>query len=529
MSSPSDTTISTVAHNATTAETQASMRSFAEWRALDYEQTGLFPPISPHLGNGHGVGSHPAGRPAAGGWFTDGFTMRPERFSENLCRGRLPGGAEGTLAHHGYLVLWHSPGDPPRSLWNVSASTVVVIPVPEGARVARRLTIKPRDYRGTTKVVKLGNGTARLVGPARFVPLETHPEVDDRFEVDTYVTDADHLGGLFDAELVAAMLAAPKFVVAEVRPGLIELHVPGYEDDPAVLESLCRLGSALAAGVRRVAEGLPSFDPALRLPGPWDTELQRWLDHQVPKVAWPAPPPDAPSAVAAYREIAAGEQSLTDALGAHSVGDKISKARSVVLALIFGFVAAMVAGGVAAAAFTALAGPLGLAAGPLAAVVAGTAVSLVVLRMGRRKRQGRKERISDEAAGRFAQHLGLEAFAREYARSRGLALEDADALRNRLDSPLAGVPGKSLHGDLGDGVVGRLVFWVDDTDVTEVKPYNVAIVAGQRFAGEAGPGYEAFAAGGFLMLAERIDPSGRSSERLDALRAEVVRVADRER
>lgn len=101
-------------HNATSEETQEGMRAFAARHGLRYERTGLLPPASEHLTGGIGRGVRRAGirkverRTKLGReWIvttTRGLAKRPERFSENLCSGTLPGGLEGTLAHHGFLA-----------------------------------------------------------------------------------------------------------------------------------------------------------------------------------------------------------------------------------------------------------------------------------------------------------------------------------------------------------------------------------------------------------------------------------------
>jgi hypothetical protein len=513
----------TAAHNATSEEAQEIMRSFAAQRGLHYEAAGLLPPVSNHLQQGHGQGAHRAGRPAAGGWFTDGFTLRPERFSENLCTGALPGGAEGTIAHHGHLVLSGSGGDPPQSSWQVSASTVVLIEMPELARVTRRMTIKTRGYAGTTKVISLR--APRLIGPRRYVPLDPAPELHDRYEIEGHVADAARLSSLFDAEVVQAMLAAPKLLVAEARPGILELHLPGYQVDPEALEALCRLGSALAGRVLQVAEQLPRLDPAMQLPAPADTEEQRWLDGNVPEVEWPVAPPDAPAAVAAYRDTAARDESLHAVLGQRTAGDSISRVTFLVLAVVFGLSAAVMVGVLVAVGVAALAG-LGaaVAAGVVAGPLAGTLTGFGFIRLGKRTRARRQLSVSEHVIGRFAARLGLEAFAREYARARGMTLEDPDELRARLACPLPGIPVKAIHGDLGDGVVGRLAFWLDDTDVTRATLYNVAVVAANGSTRDPSSGYEAFAADGCLLLAQRVDALGRSAARLDELRSEVVRI-----
>ena len=121
---------------------------------------------------------------------------------------------------------------------------------------------------------------------------------------------------------------------------------------------------------------------------------------------------------------------------------------------------------------------------------------------------------------------GLEAFAREYARSRGMALEDRDEFRRRFTSPIPGAPLKVLYGVLGGEVSGRLVLWIARDERWQVQYWNMAVVPAAA-SGVPGvlPGFRVERVGNMLVVAEPVPDEGRSVERLDALRATAVRAA----
>lgn len=122
---------------------------------------------------------------------------------------------------------------------------------------------------------------------------------------------------------------------------------------------------------------------------------------------------------------------------------------------------------------------------------------------------------------------GLEAFATGYAGARGLTPEDPDELRRRIAIPFSGFPDHCLYGRLAGAVEGRLVLWTDHMDTPERGFVNVAIVrvppTGQ-WPSPTAP-FEASAGDGWLVVSERVNASGRSAARLDALAAEAARLA----
>lgn len=455
-------------HRATTDETHAAMRSYAAMRGLRFEGAGLLPPVTQLLTAGLGRGVHRAGvlKVTRHTTSTSGqFTKRPERFSENLCTGVLPGRLDGTLAHHSHLTRI-SAGPNSRS-WVVAPATVILARVPEACRVVRTLVLGPAS--------KLIATRTESVGPPLAVPVWLPPELAERFVVSVSTPDSrsDRMHALLDPFTAAVLPTAADELRVELQDGLLEVHLPSYVAEPDELDRLCRLAADIAAMLRRISARQPAFDPALPLPPPAEDERKRWFDQHLSTVRWKEPPPDAPTATAVLRQQAGRDASLGTALNTVS-------GRGVP-------------------------GPIGL----LLRLLPTRKVAGVVQQAG---------------TDRLAAGLGLEAFAREYARSRGLVLEDPDELRIRFGSPFPGVPLKSMYGDLGAGVHGRVVFWADVTDRTGSRPSNLVIVPVRGTAAQPRPGYQVFSADGYLALAEPIDAAGRSVERMDALRAEAVRL-----
>jgi hypothetical protein len=490
-----------VAHDwfSTPEETQARMRSWAAERGLSYEPLGLLPPASDFLRGGLGLGNvmhqsrvqHGRGAVLT---FKDS-KLRPARFSENLCSGVLPGGAEGTLCHHSYL---YRPAD---EGWRVICDTVVLAHVPEGARVTRWLTGRPQKTRAKTITV------TKPVYGADEKEVDLTPALRERiyWEVDAD-EDTEPLSRVFDPDVMAALEAAPELTRITVREGWLAVELPEAQDDPAALDALCRLAGALAAALRRAAAGERTLEPGGGpLPEPPSTPYRRYLDEGVARVRWEAPPPDVKTAIERYLAVAKDDpQASRRGARALAFVTLLFAALGLVIGAIVGLTSGMGAG--------------------LMIFVVLVVLGLILGLLGRRSAKG------IEIHGR-AEGWGREAFAREYAKAHGLRIENPEQLRRRLQFPLNGRPERSLYGDLGDGVDGRLVWWRDRSDPgSGDKAYMLALVPGRD--GElppASPPFQVMRAGGWLVVVHDLDtatPRGaRTAAGADALRAEAVRLA----
>ena len=138
-------------------------------------------------------------------------------------------------------------------------------------------------------------------------------------------------------------------------------------------------------------------------------------------------------------------------------------------------------------------------------------------------------RAHAKVASHHAHTWGLEAFAREYARTRGLWLEDDQEFRRRFRAPLHGGPQFSMRGQMADGVDGRLVLWRDGSDPqTLERIWNLVLVPAP--AGEVEAPDEKlhlWRAGDWLVVGEPSDDANRSLTALDSLRRRAAAPAAR--
>lgn len=439
-------------------------RAWAAQRGLAFEGEGLFPAATPLLREGLGEGPHRAGlitrETAHSTTSVGGFSKKPERHTANICRGRLPGGIDGALGHHFHLE-YRSDGDD--SSWLAVPHTVVLAYVPEGARVCREL----------------------------------------RFVNGGWITDPPE-SGQDVAELTRDAVIPPGYdSTVEMRDGMLCVAVRGVVEDPALLDGLCRMAAAVADGARRVAARYPALDPTVPTRAQVLPPDLQWVEVAAQQLQWPEPPESVPVAMAAYAGLHGGRHEATQ----RKVGATAFVALFVLGAIWIGFDLLL------AFVFDM---PLEAAAAVLIGLFAIPGAVRAALRFGR-------EAADDEVAVR-SRLPGLEAFARSYAESRGMGLEDRDEFRRRFTSPVPGAPLKVMYGSLGDEVTGRIVLWIARDERFEARYWNMAVVPAP--AGEPPtvlPQFQVWRDGDVMTIAEQVPDEGRSVERLNALRATAVR------
>jgi hypothetical protein len=445
-----------------------AMEAWASARGLTFEGEGLFPAATPFLRYGLGAGEHRASVVVSqrGGWTTSvgGLSKKPERHTMNVTRGQLPGGLVGVVGHHFHLEYDTSGED---DNWQAVPHTVVLGYVQEGARVCREL-----HWRGDMWVTD---------------PPEPQQDLDA-------LTDG------------VAELAGPwEGLVIEMRDGAICVAAPGVIETDAHLDHLCRIASALADGARRAAALHPPLDATAPTRAQVLPPDLAWVEPLTQQIQWTGPPASVPEAMAAYAGLHGERHKDTHrkvsliALVVLLLGGLIWFGFDVALALVFDmpFEALVVA----------IVGICGIPVAVRAAWRAG------------------KETADDDVAAR-SRLPGLEAFAREYARSRGMALEDRDEFRRRFASPIPGAPLKVMYGTLGGEVTGRVVMWMARDERWEMRYWNMAVVPAPE--GEAAgvlPQFRVDRVDNMLVITEPVPDEGRSVERLDALRTTAVRAA----
>lgn len=325
---------------------------------------------------------------------------------DDAAEGELADGLRGTVTHHVF-----SDGRERRE------STVVVAPLPEIVAFVRALVCRDRAAMGDTDVAQL---PAERWRRAEFESVE----FNQRYRLFTLAgEDTMFLYELFSPALMSWLTSSvPPGFGFELNDGNLAVFVPGHVEDPVELEQLCALASSLAERIRREAmEELPGSQLF------HDEEVGRDLDRAVSSVTWEHPPASVSAAVYAYREVAA------------------RRPRVLGIAVLWGALAAAAGGGLAA-----------LVAGPIAVIVAagfafGIAFYLARLIASLRYRFGRVA----------MQRVAMEAFIREYARSRELELRDRWAFHSEMRGfPLPGIADHVLEGRLpGTGVDGRFVMF----------------------------------------------------------------------
>jgi len=214
--------------------------------------------------------------------------------------------------------------------------------------------------------------------------------------------DAGWTRELFSPALIAWLTdRAPVGLSFELNEGHLCILVPGRIQDTGELAALCEAAAELAARIREEARE-EGTDPDLFRAA----EATRKMDHAVAEVEWRDPPGSVAEAIAAYRRVASGKP-RTMAVAVVCAG----------LAMALGGVVGWLVGG-----------PIGLVSGAVAGGAFGFQVGHFFATQ------------SYLFEGAFAvDWVGINAFNREYARSRGLARQKKFAFHHEnRDLPVPG-------------------------------------------------------------------------------------------
>ena len=460
---------------ATSGEQAQALVDWARQQGLRYERYGVLPKVSALLSSGESQAERNEWAAKNLGIVAPG-DGRPGRWAENLCTGSLPGGLDGTLAHFSYTV--YDDNGRHTHTW-----TVVMARVLDGIRVARDMEARP-DW---GVVLEFGR---------EFGPEYKQIEQDGL----TWKAPVEE-----DETLVReAVRGLPTDRYYSLREGMVVVAVKGVIDDREALYQHCLAASAFADGLHRVARLQRPLLAGDVLTAPRSTPYRDWVAAGAAQVQWRDPPPDLDSAATGYAGVARRDP---------QVERRARRGRRIVLGLFAAI--ALFAGALTYAAASAAGGIAPVAVGAIGFGVV-MAIGLLLARFMGRGAGGAEAHFRREA-------WGLAAFANEYARSRGLYLEDPDEFRRRFPMPLTGSPQRVMRGQLADGVDGRVVLW-RDRNVPERGFVNMAIVAAPPSTAQ--PPYTATpAADGWLVISEQVDRSGRTVARLDGVAAEAARLA----
>lgn len=480
------------------ADDTPSLEAYALERGLTHTPEALLPAWTPTLRAGLGLGAHRSTRDTPGAGFFEGFAIerprkRPERRTAGICHGTLPGGAVGLVAHH--VHLRESTDSDGHTMWTAWPETVVVVDLLDAGRAVSELRagkageVKALMTLGRSK--ESSDPRVTMVAPP--VTVEEHDGFRWRF---TPAEDPQTVSAIIGGAAPLLPTVAPD-VDIEIEHGILCVAVPGALADPAQLDALCRLASAIVAAVRASAARFPLLDPAVSAGPPEPTHRRRWIDDGVATVEWKEPPADFPTAVEAYRKVNRGR------------GRRIGW--TIAFALFLVLLAGM-AGGLY------VADQLGLVYGGIVTVVFGLWLAWKLL-WGAIRAGG--EMSADERDQR-AYPWALTAYVRGYASTRGLELEDQDALRRRFVSPIRGRATTALHGLLDAGVPGHLAYWTEPREDGTSRMWAVAIVAAPKQLGTVPAPYVAAISGDLLVVAVEVDPARRGPADFDGVAGTAV-------
>lgn len=332
--------------------------------------------------------------------------------SKVTLRGALAPNVRGDLVHHVY-----ADGAGRRE------STVVLTRIPESSAYVPALLCRDR-----------GAG-----GPAvEQLPVERWREVElesalfnRRYRLLTLAgQDAGWVRELLSPALISWLASeAPEGLSFEINQGNLAIAMPGRLVAQAELERLAAAAHELVGRIRAEASEEGELDPDLFD----EREEVAAIERALGEVTWNRPPDSVAEAVDAYRREAS------------------RKPRVLLTALLWG----ALAGGLLGAAAS-------LAAGPVGAVLVGTVVGLATFALARLIAASRY-RWDGAAVSR----VGLEAFVREYARSRRLALRDRWRFHSDYrDLALPGFADHVLAGEIpGADVEGMFVMFADSAEM----------------------------------------------------------------
>ena len=336
------------------------------------------------------------------------------RRTDAAASGTLAEGVEGDLAHFTYTERDSDGSD------HHYPFTLVLTAVPEITAFVPRLTLKPSGGplgRLSISVPGFGDGDTMDAG-LKPVTLESE-DVNKRWDlwVDSEVV-SNWVRQLFSPAFISWLTTTRSGLAFELADGALCVYRSGKVDDPGELADLCDSASRIAARLREEAleeEGRLQAGTAALPDRPGESRAAK-VEAGLAEVTWDEPPPDARTAIAAYRKPSMRRREpwqwgAVAFLGALAVGVFLTVGDNSGGIVVFGL-SPFVAYGVW------------------------------------------KNFVDDRAKA-----LGKEAFARGYARSRGLGAENPRLFQARhMRLRLPGVVESALSGRLPGGGEGAVLF-----------------------------------------------------------------------
>lgn len=221
------------------------------------------------------------------------------RRTEGLVSGRLGEGLEGDLAHFRYT---ERDSDGPDRHYSF---TLVLTTVPETVAFIPRLSVKPRGgplSRLSFTVPSFG-GSDTMASEDRLVRLESE-EVNRRWSihVDEEV-GSNWVRQLFSPGFISWLTSTEPGLAFELADGALCVYRSGKLDSEEELGALCADAGRIAGRLREEAleeEGRLEAGSAALPDRPGDSIAAK-VETGLADVVWDAPPPDAATAIKAYR------------------------------------------------------------------------------------------------------------------------------------------------------------------------------------------------------------------------------------
>ena len=336
-----------------------------------------------------------------------------------LREGQLAPGLEGQLCHHVFAA-----GGERRE------STVVLTTVPEGVAFVPALVCRDREELGGERPAQLPS--------ERWQETELESaEFNRRYLLLSLVgQDPLYVRELFSPATIAWLTGGvPSGFSFELNERFLLVALPGHLRDAAELDRLCALAAELAERIRAEAaeegEGTGLFDESAKLAA---------IEAGLARVRFDEPPASAGAAVEAFREAARWRPTV------------------VLRASFWGIVGFGVVGV-----------PVALLFDPIFGLVAGAGAGYLAFWVGRLLASARYR--WDGIAG---QRLGLEAFIRGYAASRGLREGSRWRFHSQHRSlPLPGTAAHVMAGPIPEA--GREGLFVTLGDAAELRSQGVEV------------------------------------------------------
>lgn len=349
-------------------------------------------------------------------------------------RGELAPGLRGELLHHRFAE-----GATRRE------STIVLTSVPESVAFVPALVCRDR--------ASLGEAEPAQLPAERWSETELESSAfNGRYRLLTLSgQDAGWVRELFSPALIAWLAdRAPAGLSFELNDGNLVVALPGHLDRAEELEALCAAAAELAQRIRAEAAE-EELDPDLFD----ESEKAAAVEQAMALVSFEQPPPTVQAAIAAYKRRALRNPGVL--LNAF-FWSLLVAAAIIGLGLVFG-------------------GAIRAALAAAAAFVAVCVVFPLVLLVGATRHQWGTASVS---------RVGLEAFVREYARSRKLELRN----RRRFHSDyralaLPGIADHVLAGEIPVAEVDGLFVMLGDASELRSRGTEIAFTADRPLASDA--------------------------------------------